>query len=52
MMRKQKISPQLAQAMRNQPDKGDRRRTAAQRKLKRNAAAKVAKGRARQPQMA
>ena len=37
MMRKETISPELAKVMREQPDKGDRRRTAAQRKLRRQA---------------
>jgi len=36
-MRKQTITPQLAEIMREQPDKGDRRRTVAQRKLKAHA---------------
>ena len=40
MMRRQKISPEVAQAMRGQPDKGDRRRTAAQRRVQEKYAAR------------
>jgi len=41
MMRKQKISPQLAEMMRTRPEKGDRRRTVAQRKLTAKARARA-----------
>src|SRR5258706_16336827 len=37
MMRKQTIGPAVAAAMRDQPDKGDRRRSVAQRKVNRKA---------------
>src|SRR5436190_1349325 len=41
MMRKQTISPEVARAMREQPVKGDRRRSQAQRKVRRRAVQRV-----------
>ena len=41
LMRKQTISSQVAEAMRGQPQKGDRRRTEAERKVRRRAVRRV-----------
>jgi len=43
MMRKQTISPAVASAMRDRPDKGDRRRSVAQRMVNRKARARAGK---------
>ena len=45
MMRKQTISAEVARAMREQPDKGDRRRSVAQRKVTKKARARMAQSR-------
>ena len=47
MMRRQTISRELAQIMREQPEKGDRRRSEAQRKLIRRTREQVSDGNAR-----
>jgi hypothetical protein len=49
MMRKQTISPAVAEAMRDRPEKGDKRRSAAQRKVSRNVATRIGKRPAQRP---